>query len=559
MRWTQVLCSKYFKRYIERELHKSKARRQWHPLSGWKELKKERFYPNEHRPWTAEYKAMNPFHQRTPKTLFVEPIKKWDVYTGDRIGSKRQYRGVSLIDGWTSCHHYSTSAGRKTVKRGILLGIGNPLLDITIQTDEAFLSKYDLKPNDAIVADVKQMPMFDDMMKHFKPLYGAGGAAQNTIRVAQWLLGVKHATTFFGGIGKDERGEILAQKARESGVDIHYQITDKFPTGVCGAVITDDNRSLVACLGAADYFEHTYMESSENWALVERADFFYIGGFMFPVCNQVIFDIAEHVCKMNKTLVMNLSAPFLCQYFADRHLDIMPYIDILFGNRVEAAQFCALRGIEAENIEEMALQVSQLPKANPKRERVVIFTGGQKPTIAVVRGQVTTHPIRPVQREEICDTNGCGDAFVGGFLAELVEVLVGPDKGRQGIINCIVKERNWVFVEGLNNVCILDAGYFSYLSQSQIKQATAVEWRYTETGEEVRVSLQTGRIIPLPEGAKMEDDLVIPDQYVEGDKDTKERDLKKVTFEAKLCTFEEDIMDELNIVENRKPAKTYWY
>jgi len=46
------------------------------------------------------------------------------------------------------------------------------------------------------------------------------------------------------------------------------------------------------------------------------------------------------------------------------------------------------------------------------------------------------------------------------------------------------------------------------------RQATAVEWRYTETGEEVRVSLQTGRIIPLPEGAKMEDDLVIPDQYV---------------------------------------------
>ena len=80
-----MLCSKYFKRYIERELHKSKARRQWHPLSGWKELKKERFYPNEHRPWTAEYKAMNPFHQRTPKTLFVEPIKKWDVYTGDRV------------------------------------------------------------------------------------------------------------------------------------------------------------------------------------------------------------------------------------------------------------------------------------------------------------------------------------------------------------------------------------------------------------------------------------------------------------------------------------------
>lgn len=28
--------------------------------------------------------------------------------------------------------------------------------------------------------------------------------------------------------------------------------------------------------------------------------------------------------------------------------------------------------------------------------------------------------------------------------------MAGPDKGKQGIINQIVEERNWVFVEGLN-------------------------------------------------------------------------------------------------------------
>jgi len=34
-----------------------------------------------------------------------------------------------------------------------------------------------------------------------------------------------------------------------------------------------------------------------------------------------------------------------------------------------------------------------------------------------------------------------------------VEILVGKDKGKQGLINCIIKERNWVYVEGLNCVC----------------------------------------------------------------------------------------------------------
>jgi large subunit ribosomal protein L24 len=31
-----------------------------------------------------------------------------------------------------------------------------------------------------------------------------------------------------------------------------------------------------------------------------------------------------------------------------------------------------------------------------------------------------------------------------------VELLVGPDKGKQGIISQVIQERNWVIVEGLN-------------------------------------------------------------------------------------------------------------
>lgn len=36
------------------------------------------------------------------------------------------------------------------------------------------------------------------------------------------------------------------------------------------------------------------------------------------------------------------------------------------------------------------------------------------------------------------------------FRGDRVQVLVGPDKGKQGLINQIIQERNWVFVEGLN-------------------------------------------------------------------------------------------------------------
>ena len=307
------------------------------------------------------------------------------------------------------------------IPEGVLFGLGNPLLDITVKTDLKFLEKYDLKANNAILAGPEHMPLFEEMMRDFKPEYGAGGATQNSIRIAQWLLQEPQATTYAGGVGKDERAQILKEKAEEAGIKVLYCVSALAPTGVCGALITGTERSLVAHLGAADFFTHEWMQQPEQWQYVEKAQVFYIGGFVFPVCNEGIFTIAKHACSNNKTLAMNLSAPFLCKYYADPRHNIMQYVDILFGNEAEAAEFCKLQGIETNDIREMALQTSLLPKANNARSRMVVFTQGRDPTIIAKDGEVYTFPITSVPKESIRDTNGCGDSFVGGFLAQYVQ------------------------------------------------------------------------------------------------------------------------------------------
>jgi len=164
------------------------------------------------------------------------------------------------------------------------------------------------------------------------------------------------------------------------------------------------------------------------------------------------------------------------------------------------------------------------------------------------------------------------------FKGDRVEILAGKDKGKHGLINCIIKERNWAFVEGLNCEFTLKSQHpnlppaclkneLPLIVTTQIKlvdpsdnQPTDVDWRFTEKGERVRVSARTGRIIPLPSGAKELDDFVNPLTYNESaDKDTKEEELLEVTFKPRLVTFEEDILQETGIVETRRPAKTYWY
>ena len=58
----------------------------------------------------------------------------------------------------------------------------------------------------------------------------------------QWLLQTPNATSFFGCVSKDKFGRLLEDKARESGVNVQFQFTDKEPTGTCGVIVTGDKR-----------------------------------------------------------------------------------------------------------------------------------------------------------------------------------------------------------------------------------------------------------------------------------------------------------------------------
>ncbi|XP_071377426.1 adenosine kinase isoform X2 [Centroberyx affinis] len=304
-----------------------------------------------------------------------------------------------------------------------LFGMGNPLLDISAVVDKDFLDKYSLKPNDQILAEDKHKALFEEIVKKFKVEYHAGGATQNSIKIAQWMIQEPHKVgTFFGCIGNDKFGEILKQKAEETHVDAHYYEQDKEPTGTCAACITGDNRSLVANLAAANcYKKDKHLDLEENWALVEKAKVYYIAGFFLTVSLESILKVAKHASENNKLFGLNLSAPFICQFFKDNLMQVMPYVDILFSNETEAAAFGKEQGFETEDLQEIAKETQALPKVNKKRKRVIVFTQGKDGTIMAHGDKVETFPVLEIDPKNIVDTNGAGDAFVGGFLSELVQ------------------------------------------------------------------------------------------------------------------------------------------
>lgn len=312
--------------------------------------------------------------------------------------------------------------------------MGNPLLDIsvTLEENDKFLEEFGLKSNDAILAEDKHVPMYKKMVEKYKNIeYIPGGATQNSIKIAQWLLQKKNATTYMGSVGKDEFGKILEDKTNDLGVRTRYQEHDDKDTGTCAVIVNGSNRSLCAYLAAANHFSKTHLDDPKNWALVDDAKFYYIAGFFLTVSPESIMEVAKHACKNNKTFMMNLSAPFLCQFFKEPQLKALPYVDILFGNETEFLTFAKEQKMETEDLKEIGLKAAAMQKVNDKRSRMVVITQGADSTIVVKDGKVTEYPIIPVKKEDLVDTNGAGDAFVGGFLAQLVQ-----EKGIEECIKC---------------------------------------------------------------------------------------------------------------------------
>lgn len=244
---------------------------------------------------------------------------------------------------------------------------------------------------------------------------------QNSLRVAQWILQRPKVTVFFGSVGTDDFSKTLEEKAREDGVNVRYQYTETAPTGTCGVLITGQHRSLCANLAAANLFTIDHIHEPENRKYIENAEYFYISGFFLTVNPPTIQEIAKHALAHNRPFMMNLSAPFISQYFKEPMMQAMPYVDIIFGNETEAATFATEQGFNTTDLHEIALKICQLPKQNEKRSRVAIITQGSEAVLLAQNGAITEIPVVKLDSKLIVDTNGAGDAFVGGFLAQFVQ------------------------------------------------------------------------------------------------------------------------------------------
>jgi len=363
--------------------------------------------------------------------LVVDTNGAGDSFCGGFFASLLQEKSVA------ECVKAGSAAARLCVQQSgcvlappapptLLLGMGNPLLDISANVPQAVFDKYGLKPGSAVLAEEKHQPIYAELVKNYEVEYIPGGATQNTIRIAQTLLQKSHpanSCTFVGCVGKDDYAEQMRKACAEAGFTPLYLEDATTPTGTCAVLIKDKERSLCANLAAANKYKQTHLESAEVQAVVKAARVYYISGFFMTVSCPSLMSVAKHSFDNNKTFCMNLGAEFLMQFYAEQFQEALPYCNIIFGNESEALAYAKTNSLDTDDIATIAKAIQAVPMVDGKRSRTVIITQGKDPTIVVsgADGAVSSYAVDPLAADLVVDTNGAGDSFCGGFFASLLQ------------------------------------------------------------------------------------------------------------------------------------------
>ena len=285
-----------------------------------------------------------------------------------------------------------------------VLGLGNSLVDIIAQTDDAYLQAQAMVRGAMTLIDEERAEAL--YAARVDPRIVSGGSAANTI-VGVASFGVKSA--YIGKVKNDALGHAFAEDLRATGVAFGTRPAEDGPaTGRCFVYVTPDGeRTMNTYLGASTYLS----PSDVDEVVVRAARFVYLEGYMWdrPAAKSAFQKAAEIAHDAGHQVSLTLSDSFCVDRFRDEFLDLMRrgLVDTLFSNTEEI--------LSLYETPDLALALDAV-----RREGVLaIVTRSEKGSIVIDGATTLEAPAYPVAR--VVDTTGAGDLFASGFLAGLAQ------------------------------------------------------------------------------------------------------------------------------------------
>ncbi len=280
-----------------------------------------------------------------------------------------------------------------------VVGVGNAIVDVLAQADDAFLAAHSIPKGGMILIDETRAKAIYDHMAPGVEI--SGGSAANSIACVASLGG---KAGFVGKVSKDNLGDIFRHDLKALGVAFDTSPLDKGPgTARCLINVTPDaQRSMTTYLGSAGYVAPTDIDE----AMIERAAITFFEGYLFeqPVAREAFVKACRVAKRAGRKAALTLSDASC----VDRqHTALIAFskvhVDILLANQREAE---ALFG--TSDLSEIAAKARTLCP-------LTAVTMSEKGSILIPReGDVVR--VAPVKPDRLVDTTGAGDAYAAGLL-----------------------------------------------------------------------------------------------------------------------------------------------
>ncbi len=298
-----------------------------------------------------------------------------------------------------------------------IVAIGNAIVDVIAEADDAFLEREGLAKGGMQLIDAGQAEALYGRMGPGREI--SGGSAANTLAGAA-ALGCRCA--FVGQVAHDQLGAVFAHDIRANGVRFDTEARGgEPPTGRCLVLVSPDGeRTMSTFLGASHYLP---MESIGG-GLIESARVLYLEGYMWDPeePRRVMREAIRITREAGNTVAMTLSVNFIIELHRGDLQGLIDggLIDILFVNDEEVRCLTQIDDLEAA-IAKVAGEVPLLV-VTMGANGAAAFRGGE-------RFEVAAEPVA-----KVVDTTGAGDLFAAGYLAGHVQGRGVEDCLRMGAI-----------------------------------------------------------------------------------------------------------------------------
>ncbi|SEL53422.1 Sugar or nucleoside kinase, ribokinase family [Roseovarius azorensis] len=295
------------------------------------------------------------------------------------------------------------------------VGIGNAIVDVISQCDDAFLTRMGIEKSVMQLIEQERGEYLYTQMQARRQM--PGGSVANTI-AGLGALGL--STGFIGRVSDDELGRFYAQAMTDVGTDFVNppRADGALPTSRSMIFVTPDGeRSMNTYLGISTELD----EGDVPDAVAGQAGILFLEGYLFdkPKGKAAFLAAARAARTGGGKAGITLSDPFCVDRHRDDFRRLVRDLDYVIGNEHEWKSLYQTEDLGAA-LEQAAVE-SGLIVCTRSGHDVVLVEGEDTVTV-------------PVQAVTPVDATGAGDQFAAGFL---YGVATGQPLAVAGRMGCI--------------------------------------------------------------------------------------------------------------------------